>query len=175
MKNLGNIVSEKVEGKRKRLLMVCALAVFLLTGCGASEGRYTREELGNLAKLEVYEAGSGTLLETIEDEETLYQYNQAGTASEDAYTAAKENELKESAEEAGETYYIVAYKYPAAKFGEKEPQKNLTITLYQDTDIAKMTAAGESVKNLPLPEELLTFYYEMSEEESAFYKELLQR
>lgn len=160
---------------KNKFLIVCALAVFLLTGCSASESRYTREELGDLAKLEVYEAGSGTLLETIEDEETLYQYNQAQAASEDAYSAAKEKELKEAAQEAGETYYIVAYKYPAAKFGEKEPQKNLTVTLYQDTDVAKMTVAGEAVKNMPLPEELLTFYYEISEEESVFYGELLQR
>lgn len=154
----------------------CMAAGILLSGCGLSrEGGYTREELQSTAKLELYEAGSNKLLKTIEDEETLYQYIQASQFSEDAFEAETEKELKENAENVGETYYLVVYKYPAAKFGEKEPQKNLTITLYQDTDIAKMTAAGEAVKNMSLPEELLTFYYEMSEEESAFYKELLQR
>lgn len=159
----------KAAGRLTRLAFYMAMGV-LLTGCGLSEGSYTKEELGNLAKLEVYEAGSDTLIKTIEDDETLYQYNQAETASEDAYT---ENELEESAEEAGETYYIVAYKYPAAKFGNKEPQKYLTITLFDNMNIAKMTVAEETVKNIPLSEDLLTFYYEMSEEESTFYTELL--
>ena len=54
-----------------------ALTAFALTGCGLSEENgYTREELGNLAKMEIYEAGSDTLLKTIEDEETLYRFNQ---------------------------------------------------------------------------------------------------
>lgn len=172
MRNLINIVMSKIEGERRMSLMICALTVLLLTGCGTSGNRYTKEELGNLARLEIYEAGSDELLQTIEDEETLYQYNQAGAASEDAYTAAKENELKESAEEAGEMYYIVAYKYPAAKFGDKEPEKNTTLTLFQDTNVAKMVVDKRNVKNMPLPEELLTFYYEMSEEESTFYESL---
>lgn len=162
--------------------IVCVLCIFtgiLLTGCSifTTDKGYTREELDNLAKLEVYEAGSDKLLRTIEDEEILYQYNQA--AKDSVYVFAedweqKEKDLREGAENAGASYYIVAYKYPAAKFGNKEPKKYTTIMLYQDTNVAKMVLDAGNVKSIALPEELLTFYYEMSEEESAFYESLFE-
>ena len=166
----------------------CAMAVMLLTGCGSlAEEEYTREELEDLARLELYEAGSDELLRTIEDGETLYQYLQA-TAVPEAdneyyeyeaddeyyeYGAWGDGELKEAAENAGAAYYLVAYKYPAAKFGGKEPEKVYTVTLYRDVKIAKMTAAEGVVKVIDLPEEMLTVYYEMSEEEADFYESLL--
>lgn len=162
--------------RKGRLLRMafCMAAGILLTGCGiSSEKTYTREELQSTAKLELYETGSDKLLKTIEDEETLYQYIQASQFSEDAFEAETEKELKETAENVGETYYLVVYKYPAAKFGNKEPEKSYKIVLYQDVNIAKLAVEGTTVKNIALPEELLTFYYEMSEEESSFYKGLV--
>lgn len=163
----------------------CVMAVTLLTGCGSlAEEEYTREELENLARLELYEAGSDELLRTIEDGETLYQYLQA-TEVPDAdyeyeddyeyyeYEAWGGGELKEAAESAGEAYYLVVYRYPAAKFGSKEPEKVYTVTLYRDVKIAKMTGAEGLIKVIDLPEEMLTFWYEMSEEEADFYESLL--
>lgn len=158
-----------------RSVIVCVLVSALLTGCdSAADGGYTREELNNLARIELYEAESGTLLKTIEDEETLYRYCREGAALEDAYASEAEDALKETAEAAGASYYVEFYQYPAAKFGSKTPKKIMTITLYRDTNIAKMVAESEVIKNMALPEELLTFYYEMSEEESTFYGSLLE-
>lgn len=157
--------------------IVCALAGALLTGCApmADEG-YTREELNNLARLELYEAESGTLLMTIEDADTLYQYcSTAGMASEDAYAAESEKDLQEAAEHAGASYCLEVYQYPAAKFGDRDPKKISTTTLYQGTNIAKIVVEDEAIKNISLPEELLTFYYEMPEEESMFYESLLEQ
>lgn len=157
-------------------IVFCMAAGVLLTGCGLSrEDGYAGEDLQNTAKLELYEAGSDKLIKTIQDEETLYQYIQAVGFSEDSYEAETEKELKETAENAGETYYLVVYKYPAAKFGDKEPEKNYTTTLYQDVNIAKLVVAEAGVKNIALPEELLTFYYEMSKEEQAFYESLVRK
>lgn len=158
--------------------IVCVLAGTLLTGCGsAAEGNYTREELNNFARLELYDAESGTLLKTVEDEETLYQFCKVGTAglaSEDAYMPEEGENLRETAEAAGASCYLEVYQYPAAKFGDKTPQKIYTFTLYQNTNIARVAVEDAAVKNIKLPEELLTFYYEMSEEESAFYESLLE-
>lgn len=166
-------MKRKKDGKLFCLIF-CMAAGLLLGGCGApAEKSYTKEDLQNTAKLELYEAGSDTVVKTIEDEETLYQYVQAAEFSEDAFDAEKEKKLKETAENAGGTYDIVVYKYPASKFGDKEPKKSMTITLYRDTNIAKMCVEPGEVKNIALPEELLTFYYEMSEEESAFYESVL--
>lgn len=157
-----------------KIFFVFFITMCIVAGCGASKSGYTREELGNLAKLELYEADSDTPFKTIEDEEVLYQFHQVAAAWADAYIAAQENTLQETAEEADETYYIVAYKYPVAKFGDKEVEKNMTITLYRECNIAKMTVDNRQVKNIDLPEEWMTFYYEMSEEESRFYASLTE-
>lgn len=170
----------KAAGRPVRTALCMAAAGVLLSGCGFSrEDGYTRKELENLARLEVYEAGSNTLLKTVEDEETLYQYLQAEVFSGDAFESESEKEPEEipetpeTPESADEAYYLVAYKYPAAKFGKQEPEKIYTTVLYRDTDIAKLVVEDESVIHIALPEELLTFYYRMSEEEQNFYESLL--
>lgn len=165
--------------KQNKVILTAMIGI-LLTGCSASgEREYTREELQNTARIEIYEAGSDELLKTVEDGETLYQYLQACEYSEysDAYEAQWaewEGELeKEAGESAGESYYLVVYQYPASKFGDKEPVKTYTTVLYQDSDIAKTVAEDDVVKVISLPEEMLTFYYRMSEEEQEFYESLI--
>lgn len=159
--------------KRSKIIVTAMIGI-LLTGCGASgEREYTREELQNMARIEIYEAGSDELLKTIEDGETLYQYLQAYEHSDAAFEGDVEEGLKEAAEDAGESCYLVVYRYPASKFGGKEPVKTYTTVLYQDSDIARMVVEDEAVKIISLPEELLTFYYEMSEEEKNFYETLI--
>lgn len=81
---------------------------------------------------------------------------------------------REDLDGAKEQYYLTAYKYPAARFGEKELEENNTITLHEDTNIVKMTVAEESIKAFSIPEEFLTFYYEMSEEEMSFYRSFVE-
>ncbi len=175
--SLGGIVRDKVSriwesGIRMAGICMCAVlciaAGALLVGCSASgEKTYTREELQNLARIEVYEAESDTLLRTIEDGETLYRYLQA-------FEAEPEEGLgEEAAEGAEESYYFEFYMYPVAKFGDKEPKKAYTIVLYQDTDIARIVGDAESLHMAFLSEDLLTFYYRTSEEEQAFYNSLL--
>lgn len=166
----------KAAGRPVRMAL-CMAAGVLLSGCGFSwEDGYTRKELENLARLEVYEAGSNTLLKTVEDEEALYRYLQAEVFSGDAFESESEKEpeeIPETPESEDEAYYLVAYKYPAAKFGEQEPKKTYTTVLYRDTDIAKLVVEDESVIHIALPEELLTFYYRMSVDEQNFYESLL--
>lgn len=165
----------------------CAVAVCLMTGCGISrDGKYAEEEQHDLAKLEIYEAGSDTPLKTVEDEETLYQCNQILSRSGDDGDdfaewepefddyESEEWEWKKNPADEQETYRIVVYKYPVAKFGDKEPVKTLTMTLYENTDIVRIVVADTVIKSFSLPEEFLTFYYEMSEEERAFYDSLIQ-
>ena len=157
-----------------RRILFCIAAGLLLTGCGLNrEDGYTREDLQNIARLELYEAENDELLKTIEDEETLYEYIQAAQFSEDAFEAENEKELEETAENAGASYYLLVYKYPAARLGDQEPEVNYRTVLYQDTDIVKDVVVDAGIKNMTLPEDMRTFYYKMSEEESAFYRGLL--
>lgn len=155
-------------------LMIMLVSGFLLfTGCSAQqEGSYTREQLGNLAKIEIYTAKDDTLLKTITDEETIYRYNQC-ELFENLDIEERQEELKESAENTAEAYYFVSYKYSAARFSRQETEKNTTITLYENSNMVKMTVSEDSIKAFSLPQEFLTFYYEVSDEDMAFYHSLI--
>lgn len=151
------------------VLVLCSCA-----GCSARQGeKYTREDLDNLAEIRIYTAENNELIKTITDEEQLYQYNHC-SIFDGADIEERQDELKEELEGAKEQYYLTAYKYPAARFGAKELEENNTITLYEGTNIIKMTAADEVIKSFSVPEEFLTFYYELSEEEIDGYRSLVE-
>lgn len=162
---------------KKIILKISILTMFLLcicAGCPAGQGeKYTAEDLGNLAEIRIYSAENDTLIKTIIDEEQLYQYNQC-PFPDDSDTEEHQNKLKEMSEGAREQYYLISYKYPVARFGEKELEENTTITLYKNTNIIKMTVAEENIKAFSIPEEFLTFYYELSEEDMDFYYFLVE-
>lgn len=149
------------------VLCICA-------GCSAQQGRkYTIEDLDNLAEIKIYSAENNELVKTISDEEQLYQYNQY-SLFDDSDIEERQDELEKNLEGAKEQYYLISYKYPVARFGEKELEENTTITLYENTNIIKMAVAEESIKAFAIPEEFLTFYYELSEEEINFYHSLVE-
>lgn len=151
-----------------------ALGLCMCAGCSAKQGeKYTREDLDNLAEIRIYAAENNELIKTVTDEEKLYQYNQC-SVFDGSDIEERQDELKKDLEGAKEQYDLTAYKYPAARFGEKELEENNTITLYEDTNIVKMTVAEGSIKAFSLPEEFLTFYYEISEEEMNFYRALVE-
>lgn len=162
---------------RKNKIKTGILAVLVLgicAGCSAGQGeKYTREELDNPAEIRIYSAENNELVKTISDEEQLYQYNQC-PFFDDSDLVERQDELKKELEGAEEQYYLTAYKYPAARFGAKEPEENHTITLYEGTNIVKMTVADGVIKSFSVPEEFLTFYYEMPEEEMEFFRSLAE-
>lgn len=149
------------------VLCICA-------GCSTQQGeKYKTEDLDNLAEIRIYLAEDNELVKTISDEEQLYQYNQ-WMPFDDSDTEEHQNELNKDLEGAREQYYLISYKYPVARFGEKELEENTIITLYENKNIIKIVAAEESIKAFSVPEEFLTFYYELSEEEMDFYHSLVE-
>ena len=154
--------------------ILLVLGLCICAGCSAKqEKKYTREDLDNLAEIRIYSAEDHELIKTIREEEQLYQYNQC-SLWDDSDIEERQEELEEALEGAKEQYSLVSYKYPVARFGAKEPEENTTITLYEDTNIVKMSVAKESIKGLPVPEEFLIFYYEIPEEEMNFYCSLVE-
>lgn len=162
---------------KKSYFIISILLVFGLctcAGCSAGQGqKYTREDLDNLAEIKIYSAEDHELIKTISDEEQLYQYNQC-MLFEDSDIEERQDELEKDLNEAKEQYDLISYKYPAARFGGKELEENTTITLYENTNIVKMTVAEEAIKSLSIPEEFLTFYYELPEEEINFFRSLAE-
>ena len=163
---------------KKSYIKIFILLVFglcICAGCSSQQGeKYTPEELDNLAEIKIYSAENNELIETISDEEQLYQYNQCSLSFDDSDIEERQDELEKDLEGIKEQYYLVAYKYPVSRFGKKELEKNNTITLYENINIIKMTVAEESIKAFSVPEEFLTFYYELSEEEIEFYRSLVE-
>lgn len=149
------------------LLLICA-------GCSAQQGeKYTTKDLDNLAEIRIYAAEDNELIKTISDEQQLYQYNQC-LLYDDSDIEEHQNQLKERLEGEKEQYYLISYKYPVARFGKKALEENTTITLYENTNIIKMTVAEENIKAFSVSEEFLTFYYELSDEEMDFYHSLVE-
>ncbi|MBD5545014.1 MAG: hypothetical protein HDR01_12465 [Lachnospiraceae bacterium] len=163
---------------KKNYIKIGILLVFVLcicAGCSSQpEEKYTLEELDNLAEIKIYSAENNELIETISDKEQLYQYNECSLFFDNSDIEERQDELKKDLQGTKEQYYLVAYKYPVARFGGKELEENNTITLYENTNIIKMTVAEESIKAFSITEEFLTFYYELSEEEMSFYRSLVE-
>ena len=145
---------------KKIYIKMGILLVFILcicAGCSAQQGgKYTIEDLDNLAEIKIYSAENNELIKTISDEEQLYQYNQCSLFN-DSDIEERQDELEKDLEGAKEQYYLVSYKYPVARFGEKELEENTTITLYENTNIIKMAVAEESIKAFSIREEILQF------------------
>lgn len=149
------------------------LVLCICTGCSIRQDRkYTLEELDNLAQIEVYSAETDELINTVSDEDILYRYNQCSFDS--SYSMENQVKLEKDIEEAKEKYYINSYKYPVSHFGSKELEKNVTITLYENSNVIKMTVPEESIKGAFIPQEFLVFYYEMSDEDMEFYHSLIE-
>lgn len=141
---------------RIKTVIWMALGLCMCAGCSAQQGgKYAREDLDNLAEIRIYAAENNELIKTISDEEQLYQYNQC-SVFDGSDIEERQDELKKDLE------------------GAKELEENNSITLYEDTNIVKMTVAEESIKAFSIPEEFLTFYYEISEEEMNFYHTLVE-
>lgn len=154
-----------------KISVIFVLILSLCVGCSARHNKYTVEELDNLAKIEIFSATDNELITTVNDEELLYQFNQhLNLNSEDIEKHQKE--LKQDIAQLDEQYYLISYKNPVAKFGSKELEKNLTLTLYEDTNIVKMEVSQESIKSFPIPQEFLVFYYNISDEDIEFYRSL---
>ena len=50
----------------------------------------------------------------------------------------------------------------------------MSITLYENSNIIKMTVPEEIIISAFIPQEFLVFYYEMSDEDMEFYHSLVE-
>lgn len=149
--------------RRPFLIIVMFLAFMCFGGCG---NRQEEEGFQSLSRLEIYEADGETLINTVEDKEKLIQFQKAGWQQEaDGAEAAGTAGPPEGKEP---FYSIAVYKPPAALLNNRKPEKIYTVTLYRDTNVIRMAAEPDSIKNISVPEEWLTFYYEISQEDMDF-------
>lgn len=166
----------------KKIILGIMIISVLFCGCGKEERRlreenekdereYTAEGSGNLARLEIYSGEDEELLKVIDQKELLDQYDRC-LAYEGQDLDEDQKELKEKAEEKEELFSIVSYKYPAALINDGTLEKNTTVTFYENSNILKVEVSEESIKNMYVSPDLLTFYCEAPEEDMEFYRSL---
>lgn len=152
--------------KGRYVLAVCLLAGLFLIGCNQDQSD-DETKLQRLSKLEIY-SNSGELVNTIEEKETLIQFNSLESMSVLDDTEIKQTELKDIADGCNVLYTIAAYKTPAAAINDGNLEKGTEITVYEDSDIIKEQIMPEEVKSADVPEEYLTFYIEVSKKDKEF-------
>lgn len=142
---------------------VCLLLPILFGGCQQEEAADT-SDLQRLYRLEIY-AQDGELLRTLEDADSLSEWNRLSGTELTADADAEQTEYEKLTQDLPISCIIRSYK-SAAAVGKKDTlEPYITQTIYETTNIIKEEIAPEMIKNLPLSSEDLTFYVLLSEEE----------
>lgn len=152
--------------KTIHILTLCLLFSLFLVGCNSKDDT-TKKEVQQLAKIEIY-SGSGDLISTVDDEETLNQFNNLDFVDISSDTDSGQAELKNNVDSLTVLYTIVSYKKPVALINDGTLEKLMEITVYENSNIIKEQVAPENIKVVAVAEEFLTFYTTLSEEDKEF-------
>lgn len=149
------------------MLFVLFILTILIMGCSAV-GNDNGENLQRLSKIDIY-SGNGDLLNSITDESSLRQFSDVMGYYAMPNEETEQNDFAKSAETLPVMYNIVFYKTPASRFNDGDLEEELRITMYEDSDIVKEIISPENVKSISVPEEYLTFYFSMSDEDRVLF------
>ena len=154
------------------LILMGILAVIGLAGCG--EDRDDRgKDLQGLSQIEVY-SSDGHLVNTILDEEILSQFNDLDYTDITSDTDAEMEALESKIGDLNVICTIISYKTPVAANHDGSLEKLMELTVYEDSNIIKEQIAPETIKGGYVPEEFLTFYVTVSDEDKNFILSLME-
>lgn len=149
------------------------MSLLLITVLGAcsidrnkNDKEYTSRELQRLCRIEVYSSEDNSLINTIEDSDILFKFNQ--WSNEITGLSGEKNEIKEKLEDSESLYCIAAYKSSAALHKDRELEKNITVTIFKDTNMIKVEISPEAIKSFSVPSEYLIFYEDITDEKMQF-------
>lgn len=144
----------------------CFVLVLLLVGCNADKNS-AEKDLQRLSLIEVY-SSDGKLINSIEDIDTLYQFENLEYIDITEDTTSEQTELENMIGELSPLYTIISYKTPAAIYGNETLEKLTEITVYDNSNIIKEQVEPENIKGVAISEEYLLFYFTISEEDKTF-------
>ncbi|BCJ93692.1 hypothetical protein acsn021_12610 [Anaerocolumna cellulosilytica] len=142
-------------------------------------GDNATKRLQRLAQVEIYSATEDKLIKTIEDKNSLITFNK-NTIFTEQYSDAdnnymnKQEEMRKEVENYESQYIFVTYKKPAGLNNNKELEKLCEITTFKDTNIIMMQVSPDSIKNIAVPSEYLTFYFKVSNKVTAYLNSLVK-
>ena len=144
----------------------CFVLVLLLVGCNADKNS-AEKDLQRLSLIEVY-SSDGKLINSVEDIDTLYQFENLEYIDITEDTTSEQTELENMIGELSPLYTIISYKTPAAIYGNETLEKLTEITVYDNSNIIKEQVEPENIKGVAISEEYLSFYFTISEEDKTF-------
>lgn len=152
--------------------MTIFFVAVVLSGCSFGHTANENDISGNsqqLAQVEVYSATEHTLIKTINDKEALVSFNESTNFLEDMFYEDEDNINQQESylsemEKYEPEYTFITYKKSVADNSNEDFEALFEITTYKDTNMIMMKVSPDSVKNMKVPSEYLTDYYEVSDE-----------
>ena len=154
------------------LILMCILTIIGLAGCGVGPDDRGKD-LQGLSQIEVY-SSDGHLINTILDEEILSQFNDLNYTDIPSDTDEEMDTLESKIEDLNVICTIISYKTPVAAYNDGSLEKLMELTVYEDSNIIKEQIAPETIKGGYVPEEILTFYVTVSDEDKNFILSLME-
>ncbi len=154
------------------LILMGILAAIGLAGCGEDRGDRGKD-LQGLSQIEVY-SSDGHLVNTILDEEILSQFNDLDYTDMSSDTDAEMDALESKIGDLNVICTVISYKTPVAANHDGSLEKLMELTVYEDSNIIKEQIAQETIKGGYVPEEFLTFYVTISDEDKKFILSLME-
>lgn len=141
-----------------------------LAGCGQSD---RGKDLQGLSQIEIY-SSDGHLVNTILDEEILSQFNDLNYTDIPSDTDEEMDALESKIGDLNVICTIISYKTPVVAYNDGSLEKLMELTVYEDLNIIKEQIAPETIKGGYVPEEFLTFYVTVSDEDKNFILSLVE-
>ena len=154
------------------LILMGILAAIGLAGCGVDRGDRGKD-LQGLSQIEVY-SSDGHLVNTILNEEILSQFNDLDYTDISSDTDAEMDALESKIGDLNVICTVISYKTPVAANHDGSLEKLMELTVYEDSNIIKEQIAPETIKGGYVPEEFLTFYVTVSDEDKKFILSLME-
>lgn len=153
-------------------ILMGILTVMGLAGCGVDQSD-REKDLQGLSQIEIY-SSDGHLVNIILDEEILSQFNDLNYMDVPSDTDAEMDALESKMEDLNVLCTIVSYKTSVAAYNDGNLEKLMELTVYEDSNIIKEQIAPETIKGGYVPEEFLTFYVTVSDEDRNFVLSLAE-
>lgn len=143
----------------KKTMVAIIILVLFLTGCSFNAPQNSNEDMKKQSKIEIYSVQDETLLKTIDDQDTVN--NLLETNNWKQTEAVSDNLVPE--------YKLLIYQEETLLLGqdpdeERDYELIETIITFQNSPYIKDVISSEVIKGAIIPENIMTFYYIMSDD-----------
>ena len=143
----------------KKFISIFTICVLFLTGCGNSVYNHNNEDTKKKSRIEVHSAQNDTYVTTIDDQNTI---NKILDTSDWKEAEQLPDDLKPN-------YTMLVYQEKTLLYGqdsneERDYELIETLITYQDSSYVQEIISSNVVHNMIIPENVITFYYVMPDE-----------